>query len=211
MKRDNLSYETKSKETYNYKAINYDDTFDGKFTRPFKKILLNKVQIKDNDTLLDVACGNGTLLSEFKNKYNSYSLKGIGIDLSDEMIAIAKNKYSNLEFYNSSCENLIVKDNSIDVITVSASFHHFPDVEKFIKEVNRVLKDNGTIYIAEIYLPVINHIINPFLKYSKAGDVKIYSINEIIKLFEQQNFSVKSVNKHGYIQLLAFNKKAINL
>ena len=40
-------------------------------------------------------------------------------------------------------------------MTVSASFHHFPNVEKFAKEVNRVIKGGGRIYIAEIYLPHI--------------------------------------------------------
>ena len=60
-----------------------------------------------------------------------------------------------MNFYVAGCEELPFEDNFIDLMTVSASFHHFLDVEKFAKEVNGVVKKCGRIYIAEINLPHI--------------------------------------------------------
>ena len=60
-----------------------------------------------------------------------------------------------MNFYVVGYEDLSFEDNFIDLMTVSASFHHFLYVEKFAKEVNRVVKKSGRIYIAEIYLPHI--------------------------------------------------------
>ena len=55
-------FNAKSKAAYNKKADNYDDTHDGRFTRKFKQLLVSEVALRDNATVLDVACGNGSFL-----------------------------------------------------------------------------------------------------------------------------------------------------
>lgn len=113
-----------------------------------------------------------------------------------------------MNFYFAGCEELPFEDNFIDLMTVSASFHHFPDVEKFSKEVNRVVKKGGKVYIAEIYLPHILQVIcNPFVKFSKAGDVKFYSPKEIASLFEKNGFYTENIVIDGMIQLISLCKK----
>jgi len=46
--------------------------------------------VKDGDKVLDVGCGNGRLLELFQGKNADY----IGVDSSEELIKIAKNKRS---------------------------------------------------------------------------------------------------------------------
>jgi ubiquinone/menaquinone biosynthesis C-methylase UbiE len=58
-------FNEKSKAAYNKKADHYDDTFDGRFTRNFKNLLLSAVSLRENSNVLDVACGNGSLLAAF--------------------------------------------------------------------------------------------------------------------------------------------------
>ena len=57
------NFNKKSKAAYNKKADFYDDTFDGKFTWKFKHLLVESIVIKNDLNVLDVACGNGSLLS----------------------------------------------------------------------------------------------------------------------------------------------------
>lgn len=198
-------FEQRSKDSYNKKAEKYEETFDGKFTVKFKNILFNTLSITDNSRVVDIACGNGRLLQMLANKW---SFHGYGVDISDKMISQAKMLNPSMNFYVAGCEKLPFEDNFIDIMTVCASFHHFPDVEKFAKEANRVIKQNGLIYIAEVYLPrVLQIIFNPFVRFSRAGDVKFYSPKEIINLFEKNGFCVENVKIDGIIQIVSLYKK----
>ena len=197
-------YEKRSKDSYDKKAVNYDSTFDGKFTVKFKKIMCETVCINTDNTVVDVACGNGRLLNmlAMRNKFYGY-----GVDISDRMIEQAKKINPNMEFYVSGCEELPFENNKIDVMTVCAAFHHFPNVWKFAEEAKRVMKKDGILYIAEVYLPTVLRVIcNPFVKFSKAGDVKFYSPNEIVSLFENNGFVKSSVEINGKVQMLKFQK-----
>lgn len=198
-------FEQRSKDSYNKKAEKYDSTFDGKFTIKFKNMIFNNLNIPNNSNVVDIACGNGRLLKMLSSKglFNGY-----GVDISEKMIEQAKMLNPSMNFYVAGCEKLPFEDNFIDLMTVSASFHHFPDVEKFAKEVNRVVKKGGKIYIAEIYLPhILQVIFNPFVKFSKAGDVKFYSPKEIASLFEKNGFYTENIVINGMIQLISLCKK----
>ena len=197
-------YEKRSKNSYDKKAENYDSTFDGKFTVKFKRMMCESVCVNTNDTVVDVACGNGRLLHMLTEKNSFY---GYGIDISDKMIEQAKKINPTMNFYVAGCEALPFENGEIDVMTVCAAFHHFPDVQKFAEEASRVIKHSGVIYIAEVYLPAVLRVIcNPFVKFSKAGDVKFYSPNEIIALFEKNGFENSGVEISGKVQLIKLQR-----
>lgn len=198
-------YEERSKRTYDKKAQQYDTTFEGKFTVRFREMLCDAVSVSPNDRVLDVACGNGRLLEAFTRKA---SFRGYGVDISGKMVEEAKKRNPGMQFFTAGCENLPFQSGDVDVMTVCAAFHHFPDVENFAQEASRVIKSGGRLYIAEIYLPaILRTACNPFLRFSRAGDVKFYSPNEIIGLFETHQFLAKEVTIKQRIQLIQFQRK----
>jgi ubiquinone/menaquinone biosynthesis C-methylase UbiE len=191
----------KNIRAYDKKAGNYDDTLDGKFTGKFKDLLLANMAIKDNDAVLDVGCGNGTLLSKIDKAIN-----GFGVDVSPQMIKNASVRHPEFEFIVSGCEKIPISDNSMDIITVCAAYHHFPDVSAFADEAERLIKQGGNLYIAEVYLPlIIRHAANIFLPFSKDGDVKFYSCREIADAFS--GFSLVKTVRKGYIQIIQMQRK----
>jgi len=198
-------FNEKSRNSYNQKADNYDDTNDGRFTLKFKEMLLDKVSLAENDRVLDVACGNGLLLAMLNNKT---SIKGFGVDISEQMIKNASTRNPSMEFHVAGCEKLPFEGDTMDVITVSSSYHHFPDVSAFGREASRVLKVGGKIYIAEIYLATpLRLLVNPFVPLSKAGDVRFYSPKGIIKNLSEHGFGNAVVDfKERYIQLVVMEK-----
>lgn len=197
-------FEQRSKNSYNKKAKNYDATFDGKFTAKFKNILYHAVKVGDGDTVADIACGNGQFLNKLEEKS---SFCGYGVDISEKMIEQAKILNPKMEFYVAGCDNLPFENEQINVMTVCAAYHHFPCVDKFAKEANRVIKKDGLIYIAEVYMPsFFRMILNPFVKFSKAGDVKFYAPEEIISLFEQNGFGAKESTINGKVQLIVMQR-----
>jgi ubiquinone/menaquinone biosynthesis C-methylase UbiE len=198
------AFNEKSRDSYNGKANNYDNTFDGKFTDQFKRLLLEQMVLEGDISVLDVACGNGTFLKRLSNKYN---IKGYGIDISEKMVQNAIKKCPDMIFKTSSCEQIPFEDEIFSVITVCASYHHFPDVVAFAREVNRILKPHGKLYIAEIYYPfIVRAICNPFVPLSKAGDVRFYSPKEIINNFKAYGFKEINVKISGHIQIIEMIK-----
>jgi len=198
------TFKDKSRESYNRKADDYDKTFDGKFTVKFKELLLEEITVETNNNILDVACGNATFLKMLSNKYD---IKGYGIDISEKMIENAKRRCPDMAFEISSCEHTPFDNQIFDMVTVCAAYHHFPDTKAFAKEVSRILKPKGLLYIAEVYYPfIIRAIFNPFVPLSKAGDVKFYSPKEIQSNFEKYGFEMVNFKREGHIQIIGFRR-----
>lgn len=198
------NYNDYSKAAYDSKADHYDTTFDGKFTKPFKELLLSNIILKENDKVLDIACGNGTLLKMLSEKK---PIEGYGIDLSDKMVENAVRNCPDMTFKVAGCDNIPFDSDGFDVMTVSAAYHHFPDVKTFAKEAARVIKRGGYLYIAEVYLPSILRVIcNPFVPLSKEGDVKFYSPTEIVRNFEAFGFEKQCVLREKHIQIVCMQK-----
>ncbi len=176
-----------SKRTYDQMAAGYDTSPEGYYTKPHKAELMKQVILRDGDNVLDVACGNGTLLGALSKKA---SVHGFGVDLSEQMIAAARERYPDCTFAVSACVPLPFENESMDVITVSCAFHHFEDPRAFAGECMRALKKNGRVYMAEpFFTPVVRWLANTVVfPFSKSGDVKVYSEQELRGMFEAAGF-----------------------
>jgi ubiquinone/menaquinone biosynthesis C-methylase UbiE len=194
----------KNKNAYNKKSGDYDNTTDGKFTKKFKDMLVEIVQVKNGDNILDVACGNGTLLSRLAEGKDTYCS---GTDISIGMIESARTRFPQFNFAEANCEQLPFDDDSMNLVTVCAAYHHFPDVNAFAREAARVTKKDGNIYVAEIFLPpILRHIANIFVPLSKDGDVKFYSRNEIVNTFTNAGFHFYGYTRKKHIQIITLQK-----
>ena len=111
-----------SQKVYNEMAWEYDSAPEGRYTRPHKEEIMKKAVLRDGDNILDVACGNGYLLGELSKKAG---VNVFGIDISENMIASARERYPACTFATSPCTPLSFENESMDVITVSCAFHHF--------------------------------------------------------------------------------------
>ncbi len=197
-------YEKRSVRSYQRKADHYDDTFDGRFTREFKERLLTAISITGGDRVLDVACGNGRLLQMLSLKH---TFDGYGVDLSEKMIENARRLNPSMFFVQSGCDALPFQNAFFDVMTVCAAYHHFPDVSSFASEAFRVLKQGGTLHIAEVYYGrILRALFNPLVHFSPAGDVRFYGPDEIIGLLESAGFIREAVSIHGHIQIVSVRK-----
>lgn len=198
------TFEEKSRKYYNRIADNYDHSFDSLVTNKFKNFLLENIVIHPNDAVLDIACGNGTLLKMLSERWK---IRGYGLDIAEKMIENAKRKCPEMTFEVSSCDHSSLPSQSIDIIIVCAAYHHFPDVKAFAQEANRLLKTSGRLYIAEMYFPFFRFLTNPLLRHWKAGDVKYYSPKEIMANFEAVDFEPIGFKKRGSMQIVKMRKR----
>lgn len=183
-----------SRSAYNKIAFEYDTSREGQYTRFHINELSNMIDLHEGAIVLDVACGNGTLLRELSKKAK---IQANGIDVSENMIHAAKMRYPNMNFEVKPCYPIEWSNESIDIITICCAFHHFDNPQGFVNECKRVLKKNGEVYIAEPnFGAVMRFLANKFwVSFSKSGDVKIYSKKELEAIF--YNYGFKSVQVYG--------------
>lgn len=168
-----------SKNAFNKQAKTYDFDIKGSHARQLYPFILKKVFNTKGKCILDIGCGTGELMLQIFNEDSSYQLTGL--DLSPEMLKVAKNKLGfNANFVLGDAENLPFDDNSFDSIICNDSFHHYPRPQIALIEMNRVLKKNGLLIIGDCYQKGITKMImNGMMKFSHEGDVKIYSEKEM--------------------------------
>lgn len=119
--------------------------------------ILRLLDIKPDDFILDVACGTGF----FSREFYKYSKNVTGVDISPELINIAKTSNMDINFYVSGADDLkFTKDNSIDKAVCILAIQNIENLNGVVSEVSRVLKKGGKMFF------VINH---PFFRIPKAS------------------------------------------
>ena len=180
-------YKENSKMNYNKQAGIYDEKGDGKFVAPMYGEIINRVINANPKKILDVGCGTGNVLIRLSS---NEELSLYGLDISENMIEIAKKNLGNkAELKVGDSEYMPWEDNSFDVIVCNASFHHYPNPEKVLLEMRRVLKSKGTLIIGDPTAPVIiRQLLNLKFKRSNNGDYRLYSKIEIEELLIKCDF-----------------------
>ena len=141
----------KSKMLFNKKSKDFYKTPEGIFSRTMYSALIQRLNEKTFESLLDVGCGTGNVLALIKDKFN---VKVSGIDLSEGMIKKSRELLGeNVDLKVGDSEILPWVDDTFDVIICNASFHHYPNPVAVLKEMRRVLKPDGRVIIADPWMP----------------------------------------------------------
>lgn len=133
-------------------AGKYDSFISHVVKKTYISILENiDSELNTDQCVLEIGTGTGIISFSICSKVSSI----IATDISPEMIRIANNVRNNLGKNNISFQvqdsyKLTFPDNSFDMVIASNLLHLLYEPEKPLKEVKRVLKDNG-IFIAPTF------------------------------------------------------------
>ena len=116
-----------------------------------------KTESDTNALALDVACGTGDMAVELLKRGCSVT----GIDLSEEMLAIARRKAAEANFQLANAEALPFDDASFDAVTSAFGIRNFVHLDKGLAEMARVLKSGGRMVILEMSTPD-SALVRPF-------------------------------------------------
>lgn len=99
--------------------------------------------IPGNSEILEIGCGTG--------KYTEILKKGAkricGVDISPEMIKMAKKRNPDVQFIVANCETLLdFKEEEFDVVAGLNVFSYFQNKPKALSSINRVLKRGGIFF-----------------------------------------------------------------
>ncbi|WP_407454105.1 class I SAM-dependent methyltransferase [Methanobrevibacter sp.] len=151
---------------------------------------LSHLEILKEDIILDIGCGGGVNIKRFLKMTEN---KVYGIDYSELAVErSAKLNQSSIdvgrcEIIQCSVSDMPFKDNSFDIITAFETVYFWPDFVNDLKEVLRVLKPDGIIFIANEALPKEDD--NRQKELIELLDMNIYSKDELIESLRNAGFS----------------------
>ena len=104
------------------------------------KTLIKYLKPKKGEKILDIGCSRGFYVREME-KYTK-EIRGVDID----RISLKKSVTKKVEY--SDAASLNFKENTFDKVYSLHTIEHTPDLTKFFKEIEKVLKPGGKVVIA---------------------------------------------------------------
>ncbi|MBN7574590.1 MULTISPECIES: SAM-dependent methyltransferase [Clostridium] len=157
--------------------------------------ILNKLDLKEGETLLDIGCGWGELIISAAKEYN---VKATGITLSSEQFAKVKEKIDNENLNNLVDVQLVdyreFKDRQFDKIVSVGMLEHVgkDHITEYFNTIDRLLNDKG-LSLLHCITSVTEGGNNTWIdKYIFPGGY-VPSVSELIFSMSDKNFNVIDV------------------
>lgn len=134
----------------------YDDVLVPVLFEPWAVGLVEEYGRWENMCVLDLATGTGIVAQLLAERVGPEG-KVIGVDINREMLALAKNRCSDVtqavHFLESPAHSLEIADGTVDVVICQQGFQFFPDRRGAAEEMYRVLHRGGRVVVST-WLPV---------------------------------------------------------
>ena len=172
------------------------------FTFPFTK----------NKRVLDIACGTGYGVHLIKSKGEALYVHGV--DISDEAIKFARDKYkiNGIDFFIEDAQKFTTNPlgELYDVITSFETIEHVDDYEKTLNNFYNLLQPGGLLIISTPNRPVTSPSTTLIMdKPNNPFHVREFSSDEF-QIIVQKNFTVSDADLFGQCASLHSDNRYIN-
>jgi len=140
-----------TRAAYNTVAVDYAELLRNELhAKPYDRAMLGTfaelVLSSGGKAVADIGCGPGRITAHLR----SLGLAAFGIDLSPEMVAVARRDHPSLQFSEGSMEALELADGTLDGIVAWYSISHTPPARlpRVFGEFHRTLLDGGLLLLA---------------------------------------------------------------
>lgn len=187
---------------------------------PFFKLKLDLVlyYCKDNYAIFEAGCGNGNFGLLLAQKIKSY----YGVDFTYDMLTYfrertVQNGMTNVFLVNGDLTSLPIKNNQFDLIFSYSTLYYIIDIKNALKELNRILKENG-IAIFEFGTRYNINAVHSVLRYNVPQFfISPWSINSLLSesgfsiLIRRYFKLIPSFLERGIIAKMLLNKEIGNI
>lgn len=123
----------------------YERWLAGPLFRPWAEISLDEVGLSPGDRILDVACGTG-IVARVAKEWLGNTVYAVGIDISSDMLAIARARGPEIEWRHGDASALPLQDGEqFDVVVCQHGYQFFPDKLAPAAEMRRALANGGRL------------------------------------------------------------------
>lgn len=147
------------------------------------RAILDFIPVSGGMRILDIGTGSGYLSFALAKRYPSVSVTGLDIaemTLETDRQRAAGEGIDNIDFVSYDGIELPFANGEFDIVVSRYALHHFPDIEKSISGISRVLKDSGRLFISD---PAPNSndtagFIDEYMRVKKDGHIRFYSLGD---------------------------------
>lgn len=116
------------------------------------KKVLSLMELKPGERVLDLSCGSGWVTRLLAQRVTQELQPGqvVGVDISGEMVSLAREfsrEFSNIEYIQAPAESIPLQANYFDKILSVEAFYYYPDQNRALDEMYRVLAPGGRLFI----------------------------------------------------------------
>lgn len=192
------------------------------------KAFIEKLGVPDPEklTAVDIGCGTGA----FSIHASKYFYRILAVDVSEEMLRIAKSKANNggienIDFFHSGFLRF-QPDDKVDVVFSKWAFHHLPDFWKqaALLNINKMLKHGGIFFLTDVVFQfdpdfekrtdeLIDELSNDFSK-EFVAETKMHIKDEystfdwiLQGMIERAGFDIESIRKENWLSSEYFCRK----
>ena len=114
--------------------------------------LVAAARLTGDERVLDIATGPGYIAEAFAGAAREV----VGVDLTDAMLAIAKERtnnrgITNVSFRTADAQNLPFENGAFDVVVCRLALHHLQKPLQVLREMARVCRAGGRVLVEDIY------------------------------------------------------------
>lgn len=140
--------------------------------RAWRQALVQQAAPQPGERLLDLCTGTGDVAIEFAQACPDLQI--VGLDLSEEMLKIAREKFTclsldhRIELIHGNALELPFTENSFEIATIAFGLRNLPDRAQGLREIYRVLAPSGRMLILEFSVPqsfLARSMYLPYLRY----------------------------------------------
>jgi ubiquinone/menaquinone biosynthesis C-methylase UbiE len=157
--------------------------------------LLNSIET-DGKKIVDLGTGNGNALKFFKHAIGS-----LGVDITFSMLRRARQLHPDVLMIQADAISLPLQNRSVDIASAIGLSEYIKDIELFLVEVHRVLKNNGNFLVTFSPPGIITKIRSLF-----GNRVYPRKLEHIVEVTKRMPFQVIRT-EHSFMQWQVLLKK----
>ncbi|NCG35204.1 MAG: methyltransferase domain-containing protein [Dehalococcoidales bacterium] len=139
-----------TQDQFNNNAEHYVNSFTHSSGESLIQIKNWVSKLENINTAIDLATGPGFTAFEISKLSKHVIATDISIKMLDQAKKIASERnITNIDFEEIDAMNISYKDNFFDLVSCRTAPHHFININKFLSEVKRILKNQGYFILAD--------------------------------------------------------------
>jgi len=183
-------------------AGRYEDDPVSRWLAELQREAMAALALGSADRFLDVGCGTGVAVRAAAATVS----RAVGVDVSPQMIREARARsdgLANVAFVEGESGALPFDDGTFTALLCSTAFHHYPDPERAVREMARVLAPGGRIVIGDGSTDApLARVLDLALRTFEHGHVRLYRSEELARFLYRAGFSAaarRSLLRGGYM------------